>query len=423
MVIKYDRAVFILIALLPFSTIPKILLSFDFFPIFFDVCLLFLLCFGLVRGKLSGPKSTVILIFIYLVFNVVTILWSQIPVLYSNVTAIRLTLFPVLMFFLPYCISLCEDNLEYFSRLLLLCSVFVFLNAVRQYVFPLDVEVSFANDAGGAAKFYGDSFQGALDSFRIFSTFITSVHLVTYTSFVFYLFFSFYILRVKTGTLLKVSMVLALISLILTFSRAGWLSFLFGFLICFFFSAHSVSVFNKIKIILMALFSFTLLILFIENNELLSSRVYTLGSLENVSSFQSRLLVWEERINLIYQNPYGLGVGAASWSVHHLMHAGADSNYLKFFIELGFAGGVLSLFVLIYSYFYILIGVISFKRKNSINYAFVVSIFAFFNSTLIQMIANQVLEAYPINMYFWFLIGVGVILVQGRNSGENNERS
>ena len=323
----------------------------------------------------------------------------------------RLSGLYIFSFFLPVFISWNERLLLNLAKILLVANVIVGLNALRQYLYPFDVEVTHAMNSGGAALFMGDLFQGEKDSFRIFSTMLTSVHLVTFEILCFLLSFGlFYIGGVKTP-LVCTNIFLSLVVILLCFSRTAWVSFLISFFPMIFFAFKASSFRAKYLMIATLITSSFLVIYMFNHNQLFGSRIMTLVNIfdgEMVSSLGSRLLLWETAMDTISKNPFGLGLGSGGWNLHYLMGAGSDSNYMKFFIELGWAGGVLSILLLsiVFLKFLSTLRYIFHSNETGITPAFVVILFGFYLSVLVAMVTNQVLEAYPVNILFWFMIGL-----------------
>jgi hypothetical protein len=204
--------------------------------------------------------------------------------------------------------------------------------------------------------------------------------------------------------------VLTLLSIVLTYSRTGWLGYAIGLLPIVMFLSYKK---GAKKLILFTLVLFFIIFIFYLSSVQFQSRLDSLLNFDQVNSFKAREELWARRMIDISNNPFGYGVGAGSWSVHDVMKLGSDSNYLKFVIELGILGGVVAIsfigycFITITKYYF---GNLSKKITIDIKIVYIISVYGFLVSVLIQMYTNQVLEAYPSNAYFWYLTGLGVLL-------------
>ena len=197
------------------------------------------------------------------------------------------------------------------------------------------------------------------------------------------------------------------ITIVLTFSRAGWISVVIGGVAMLFVYLYKLGVRGVLKgvasVLLVAIVGFAATAV-----DMVAHRLGTLSNIQEVSAFQSRLALWDAGINQIINNPLGHGAGAAGWNVQEHMGLGVDSNYIKFFLELGlFGGGGTVIFLLL---LVVRLGKDSFKFgvKSSNRGVVALASFPILIMGLVQMITNQILEGYPSNLYYWFFLGMGV---------------
>lgn len=405
-----DIQVLAIFLLLPFLTLPKIVTGINIFPLFMDAFVLLTLFTALKDSKLYKDTITTSLFILFFTINVFYFFISSIPSLYEMLTAFRLTAFYSLLFIIPYLTTPSDEFLIKLYKLLKIVTIIVCLNAIRQWLYPFNFEIVFADNAGGAAKFFGDAYQGAKNSFRIYSTFGSSVHLVIYLCFINYLAISMIFSKLSRNKSDYFLFLLTLVTILLTYSRTGWLGYIVGLspiLLCLSYKKGALRLFS---FGLLAIFVF---MIFYFNSIQLQSRVDTLMEINEVNSLTARELLWDKRTQDILHNPWGYGTGAGSWSVHNVMNLGSDSNYLKFIIELGILGGAFALAFLLYCLSIIskaYVKIFSNKLNLNIPSIYIISILGFLVSVSIQMITNQVLEAYPSNAYFWYLLGLGVYL-------------
>lgn len=412
MIFNYSKSILFILVAMPFAALTKIYISFDYTPLLFEFILVLFLLIGFLNYLSISLPAVFFSMLLYFCFNLITWVYSDIPRFIDQAMAFRLTGLAVIGVFIPFVIKFNEENLTYFYKLLCFVGCIIFINAVRQAVYPLSPEIRYADSAGGALKFLGDEFQGGQGSFRAFSVFLTSVHLVIYCSLLLYLSIAIYFMSVNRAKLIKCTILLSCIAAVVTYSRTGWLSLVVGLLPLIYMMIMTGNISSRFRNIMLFIFVSLLIVLLGSQSELVVSRFSTLNDVSEVSSFNSRMLLWEDRIEDFYNNPYGLGVGAAGWNMEDVMHSGADSNYIKFFLELGWIGGAFSILLLVCCLYYstkVFLFILSEKCYNTLT-AFYVSFYCFYVASLVQMITNQMLEANPLNFYFWFVFGALFVL-------------
>lgn len=394
----------------PFASIPYIYFGFKYVPIILDVFLVCLVALLVCNGALKSRSSALFLYWAYCVVNIFYLFYTEIPTIYASLIGFRLSFLGSLTFLIPFYLSWNRARVDKLHVVLAYIAILVSINAVRQWAFPLGSEISFANSAGGAAKFYGDDVQGGRNTFRVFSVFITSVHLATFLTLTIYISFVQYFL-LQARRLYLISFLLSGVAMILTFSRSAWLACLVGFtpLLVFLFK-YKLNVLFNVRNIIVVCVGFAAFGGVVSSNELVKARWSTLFDVHEVSSFQSRIEMWGDRVEDIRARPMGYGVGAAGWNLNDVMGMGADSNYLKFWIELGLVGGSIGLFLLFFLfaiYWKTFFAYLTQKNLEFNGAAFVCS-FGLVLAVFVQMITNQITEGYPANLYIWFFAALGL---------------
>lgn len=399
-----------LLFLIPLDGILRLVTGSPYASLAIDALFLIMIVCGISKGVVSRQVFLLVVIVLCAVFIILGFVFGDFKSAYIRLTSFRLTGLYFFAVLIPLLNKFSAQELQRIYRALLVVGLFTSLNAIRQWVLPLPVEIAFANSAGGAAKFMGDEFQGGVNSFRVFSFFITSVHLVTFLSLVLFLSLSSYFSGYRKTWLELSSIAMSVIAILATFSRTGWLSLAIGLVFMLPLVLSRKNFLRSLAVIVVfSLVVFSVVV----NNQLASSRVSTLSNLNDVSSFNSRLNLWDERYEQILDNPLGYGTGAAGWNANAEMQLGADSNYLKFFLEFGWVGGATFILLLVVVLFKLFgayrVGVFE-SRGASIQAVMSVAIMSFFVACLVSMITNQILEAYPVNFMFWFFTGLGCAL-------------
>ena len=408
----YNFIVFVVLSL-PIVSVSKIFFSMDAFSLIFDVIFIFALFVLIFTRKINNNSSAFFWFFcLTFVFSFSFFIKNEIPNMYDKIAAFRLSAIFTYAFFIPFFLKRVEyyKLIMHLPKIIMIVGLVVSVNGIRQWVYPFSSELAFADLAGGAAKFYGDAYQGSQNAFRIYSFFITSVHLVVFLSFAFYVALSRALYRIGDTFFNYTSLILTFICIILTYSRTGYLAFFVG--LFFFFPVFmKTSGVKSISTIILVLVGFSLLgYIFYSSNSLFQSRLTALSNVQEVSAFDSRLMVWSSRWTDILSNPLGFGVGSAGWNVQEAMGLGVDSNYLKPIVELGWIGGgfyLLFIFSITFKSIFNYIKHIHFSAEYTfISKDIMFLVYpSFVFCCLVHMVTNQILEAYPINLLFWLISG------------------
>jgi len=366
--------------------------------------LLFLLLFFVSIQMISAKRAASILI--PLLLAAIAVLQAFNPKLGDLNTALQgfrqtgLCIFAVLV---PSALAARENNYRSYLVLIIFISLISSANAVRQHLLPFPQEISYAMSSGGAAKLLGDDFQGAPNTFRPFSTFVTSVHLALFLT-----LGLFAALAAPVGRWRFFLSGAIIIGIFSTLSRSAYVSALAGAIVWL----GALTAANPRDILKYALgiIVFTLTFLAaISVSPLFSARVGTLISGSEVSSLQSRTELWAERAAQIAETPMGFGTGSSSWAFRDSLNLGSDSNYLKFFLELGWIGGLIFCLFCIWMAFravrLLYMSASPHRVMGGWSRALLVASSAFILSNLVQMITNQTLEANPNNFLFWLSCG------------------
>jgi O-antigen ligase len=395
-------------AIIPVAGLVKIFFGSSVLYLLLDLVFVALLLYFINVGRIKKTdKVHKILTTVLLAVTTMTAMWGNFDGWYSKLMAIRLSGLFVLAIYLPRFLNFNQDNILKLYRCILIVGLVVSVNGIRQYLIPFAKELDFARSGGGASAFFGDDFQGGVNDFRVFSFFTNSVHLVSFLSYASYLVIAKYLVFKNVKHIELISFVVGFVCIVMTFSRTGWMSYVLGLMALF----PTVSWKKRLRLLFILVILLGVAMMLFENNELVSNRLKTLYQFDDVSSFNSRLILWGERLKDISESFFGYGLGVAGWNVAHQTGFGADSNYLKFFIELGWFGGVVAISLQFHSTF------LGFKNiKDRLNarakdYRAVLQLasLAFILNMSFAMIANQMLEAYPANLVYWFSLGYVVL--------------
>lgn len=398
----------LLILIAPLAAVPKIYLGQIWLALFFDLLFLVLIVRLFARGAWGRiPISVGLVVGGLNLIALLEIFNPELQEMYNALHGYRSTGLYMLAMYIPLVTTIKERELNKVVKYVIVVAVLSSIYAVRQYVYPLGVEVDYADTAGGAAKFLGDDYQGGAGSFRPFATFVTSVHLALFLSIA--LVAAYFQNRHRTAFFRAAPLIIAG-GIIITLSRTSYLAVLgmVGLMYCAGLFAGSVNVSRTVAYLLAAVLGLGVVV---SSSDLIMARMGTLANVEDVSSFQSRFDLWIDALVNIVNAPLGYGTGSASWAFKDTLSLGCDSGYLKAFIEFGWVGGAF------FSIFMVAILLVSLKveyvvfrqwrkmRVMPVECVWLLASAALVQTNLIQMTTNQTLEAYPNNFLFWLSCG------------------
>ena len=399
--LKFD-IVSIQFLLLAFSSVSKIYFGSSLSGVFLDFLFVTSLAIGFYGAALYTEK--IYIFYFGVLVNFISIFYffvSYVPGFSNSVLAFRSTGLYMAAFFLPILFNINNSVAKKIALYSIFVGVASSLWAIRQYFYPFLVEIIHSENSGGAAKFYGDEFQGGDDSFRPFGFFVTSVHLALYLNFAavccfFYKFEKSYKKYLCT--------IIIVFGIVFSMSRTSYIACILASVSLFFLRSISGGFFVNL---LKSGFFVSVAILFgyIFADDLLRARIDSMVSGTEISSFQSRFLFWDAAWVAIEKNYFGYGTGAGSWGMKDVMGLGSDSGYLKIIIEFGLFFGMLLLaliFVVLLFGAKKIIAVDRFSGGDGLPLLF--ACFSTVVANLVQMVTNQSLEAYPNNFIFWFSI-------------------
>lgn len=391
----------------PLAAVPKIYLGQIWLGLIFDIFFIVFLVWVFSGGRRPSVGSGFIGVAVLLnLIALISVLNPGLESVYNALHGYRSTGLYTLGLFVPLARRVDEVTLRKMLRFAIYIGVFSSINAVRQYIYPLGVEIDYADTAGGAAKFLGDEFQGETGAFRPFSTFVTSVHLALFLSFS--LVAAFF--NSDSRVFWRVAPLVLAVGIVITFSRTAYVAI--GVMVAILIVAASmVAALNPLKATFYGVLAAAVGGVIAASSELVMARVVTLGSFEDVSSFQSRFEMWNDAFSNIERAPLGYGTGAASWAFKDSLGLGCDSGYLKILLEYGWFGGAVFLlffFWIAFRAFRVEMMILrAFKDNNKLSAGatWVLASSALIHVNLVQMITNQTLEAYPNNFLFWISCG------------------
>jgi len=408
MKIRVNNIILLIFVVAPFLGIFKMLIGVGYAPILVDiVAFLLLLFFIFQRGFPLNVYVLMLLLFICL-----GMLLTFVPYdadLFFKFMGFRSSVFYMIFALLPFYQKIDDDYVNMFVKVNMVTGIVVFIYAIRQYIYPLGFELTYSMQEGVGSHFYGDTYEREENRFRIFGSMITSTHLASYALFIFFLSFLNFERKFVRKSLFISGLCLSLIVLFITYSRTSLIGMVAGlvfYMIIFWKNSKGLEVvYGGLYLIFIGVVAGVVVLLLWQNIPMLADRFSTLSNIEEISSFQSRLIIWGIRIEQIGANWLGYGTGIAGFHGGELTIMPVDSQFLKMFIEMGWVGGVLFIIILMVPFF-----VRNRLPRKTVYSAFVNGGGAFLFAIIVVMGASQILEGFPIAMYFWYMSGLIVVL-------------
>lgn len=411
------RMVVLMLVLLPLTSIIKAISGVRFAPLTFDLGLLFAVVLyvgeGLVRGKLRAGRLD-LLLFLFWGLAFVQMFNPNVPGLQAGVEGFRKFAFMSLGFYIGRHMLKGADWLL-FMRGMLVVSGFVALYGLKQFVYmsPLDYRMIELATADPVTYLMGGWI-------RPFSTMAGPFQLGLYLMVTIFLLLSLLLnlkLKIKWQILFVGLMLLQGVVLITTRTKGNWVGLALGILVLVLLQSRTKTQLVK-RLIMVSLLGVLLItgVIFLASGTILTvlqEAVFAVTNPLQAPTFIFRMQLWQEEIipAIMAQPLFGYGTSSAGEGLKNLYEGTSafyflsHNLYIKVLLELGIIGLLIFLWLLFAS---LRLGWKNLARSkgHALTYsrflwAFV-TVFAF----LVAGLVIPTLDAYPVNYYFWLLLGV-----------------
>lgn len=413
-----NKAVVLMLVLLPLTGILKAVTGSRFAPLTFDLALLFACLLhigeGLAIGKLRFGKPD-ILLFLLWGFAFLEIFNPNVPGLQAGIEGFRKFIFMSVAFYIGRHL-LQIKTFHLFRKGMLLFSVPVTLYGIKQFfiMWPIDYRMIDLSTSSSVTFLMGGWI-------RPFSTMSGPFHLGLYLVISLLLILSLMgsrRLRLTNRFLLIVLFILQFILLLMTRTKGNWVGFAVGVCILIVLQSRS-HVRSVLKLGILALFTSSLLFALLSFSSgrsfvVLEDAIFAITHPLEAPTFIFRLELWQDEIiPAIQANPLiGYGTSSAGEGLNNL-YRGTESQfftshnlYIKVLIELGLIG-LLLFFLIIFNS--LCRGLTQLRKYNHFELdtkrllQWSISVVVAF---LISGLVIPNLDAYPPNYYFWLLLGL-----------------
>lgn len=401
-VLVKNKATFVvlLFALAPFTGLIKVFLNFKEAPLVLDFLFLTVITHAILQKVLSGrhlkikvPKIGWLMI-IFLIIAFFEIFNPNQPNLMRGIYGFRASgTFYMLSFFVALLVIKSKEDILRIMKVFMIAGFIVALYGIYQFLNPSSPEISYITK--------GEAWTGWTHFAKPFSTMIGPFHFGVFMVFasLFVLTFLWAKKEIKANNFsLKLVLVFTLIAILISLTRASYLAFAIGVIFLMFHKRKKIKFIVTLTTLIIVMIT---VFRIIPQSQVVLFRISTLTHRVD-TSLQSRFSAWPGKVKLIVDNPFGFGIGMTGGAANLLGRT--DNQFLTIGVETGWAG----LFIFVWIILDIIKKEVKLLKlsKEPFLQTSGLWITAVTMGLFSVMMTNQILEAYPINMYFWFLIGM-----------------
>jgi hypothetical protein len=403
----------ILITLASFNGLGKAISGVRFGPLLIDVGLVAALSAWLMSSLYRNRLKYGILDILtaaFIIFAIFEMFNPNIPSFLAGLEGFRKFAFMMIGIFIGrYMVNLL--TIKRFIALLLISSFFIALYGIKQYIYPTALDYRLIDLSSGSITTY--LIGGHL---RAFSTLSGPFHLGIYLVCTLLLILCLWFRYKSYRWWISFLAIPELVALIMTVTKSNWAALLVGGLVIVLLNSK-----NPLKIIgRLAIFVIAILLIGV-------GAFYITSVLPQLSTIHSglqsildplqaptmliRLDLWKRTIiPQIQKQPWiGYGTGSAGEGLNFyfvntgLIYAYAHNVLIKIQFELGIFGLLLFLLLMIICIF--LVWKVNFHLQDPFLKTFSNWVLAFTAGMLVSGLTGTILDAYPVNLIFWLILG------------------
>ncbi len=324
------------------------------------------------------------------------------PGILQGLAGFRILVLPVLGFFVGYWLIDSTARLRWAMLTVAVVATLIALYGIKQGLSPNALDYIIVDGTTGSSITYT-----ALGRFRAFSTLSSPFHLAFLMNAAILLLVSLFMSRLIRPWQFAGGIAVTSIALLLTIVRVSWIGTGIGLVALValaprFIRWSSTVRFVVIAAVTVALMAYVLLVM--QPDDVLSTRFRSLGNLPQEQHYVDRVTSWQDTIvPAIKARPLGYGMGSDSTADSALFFA--HNGYFYMAIEMGVIGSVLAVGILISALY------LSARRKSPHTteepaiLALRLWILSWTVALLVMGTFGPMLEVYPINLYYWCLLG------------------
>jgi O-antigen ligase len=420
----------ILITLGWFNGLVKALTGIRYFPLLIDLSIILLVAgwifTQMLNQRLRLSKEDLIVV-VFVAVAILGMFHPNVPSFQAGLEGFRKFAFMILGFIVGrHLLNIL--SLKRLTKLLILSSIIISLYGIKQYILPsaLDYHLIELSTAHPVTYMMGGHI-------RAFSTLAGPFHLGIYLVGVLLLLVSIWQVYPAKRVLSILFGIPMLLALIMTVTKSNWFALLVGIVFLIVINSKSpFRTFGQLFLIgVLSLLALLVLIQIASTNPIFRTINDGLQAFINPTEAPTmvfRFDLWKETIfPLILQSPWiGYGTGSAGEGLGVLFNPDVSifTNAHNIFLKVQFEMGLIGSFVFLVFLVSIFLHIIKVRRNLKDPFLRVISNWslAFFVAMIVAGLTGSILDAYPINLLFWILMGSATRLgYMERNSIEKQK--
>jgi putative inorganic carbon (HCO3(-)) transporter len=322
------------------------------------------------------------------------------PGLSDALESFRRLVLPAVGFFLGMWMIRSLDDVKVLLIALAAVSLFVAAFAVKQSLAPSAADWNFVRTTIGSPTTYT-----SLGRFRAFSTLSSPAHLAYLMTFMLLLFFALYATKSIPRLWFVLGVLLLAAGSIVSIVRVGWVGTVAGVLVMFVL-APRLSKGGATRRLLLAAAAFAGLLFYVlvvvQPDPAMATRFRSLANLPAEPHYMDRVTSWKDTIvPAIRTQPLGYGLGSDSTSSDARYYA--HNGYFYIAIEMGVVAVLMLLVIMGAAFLRAYRGLR--QRGPPLFTALHLWIACWTVALLVMATFGDLVEVYPVNLYYWFFFG------------------
>lgn len=346
------------------------------------------------------------LIFLIFLLSFFQMFNPNVPSLLIGAHGFRGMAYQMLGFFAALFLIDSQKKLKQINLIFIIVAVLVATYGIKQYFLPTVVDARMIHASTVSPIGFTATGTGVM---RAFSTMTGPFQLGLYM--VLSILLSLCLLSRRYFPILFSLIMVMLLCLFLTITRTNWVILILGLSVYFLLINRTRVIRTFLMISVSALVVIGLLFL-LRDHPRFATVFILLNSLSDpfgTSSYQFRVSGWQDVIiPAMMNNPFGYGTGCAMDGLKRMFLSGysftSHNLYFKFALETGVISLILYLIII---WRCLRLGISnSYQLKSPYLKKYSCFIVAFITAISMAGLFGPFLDAYPVNLYFWFLLGV-----------------
>ena len=411
-----------------FSGLIKSISGIRYFPLIIDLVIFIYFTFWLVPQLIRHHLRfglLDLLVFIFITIAFIGIFNKNMPSIATGLEGFRKFAFMLFGFYVGrYFLDV--RTLKRIVIILIVTSFFISIYGIKQFLLPsaLDYRLIELSTASPVTYMMGGHI-------RAFSTLSGPFHLGLFLTCIILLLTVLLQHKPENKIIYLFLLIPLLVALIMTVTKSNWLGLAIGIIFSIFLKSVKILRFTfRILLLLLLLLGIVILLMNITTSipvfQTINTGIQALINPLEAPTMLFRLNLWKDTIlPLISLSPWlGYGTGSAGEGLSNYfidtrsIFVVAHNIFLKVQFELGLAGLIFFLLILATTFFQIL------KIRKKLNDRFLLIIcdwtLSFFVAIMVAGMVGSILDAYPINLMFWILVGVSTVLKKLDNIDNSN---